>query len=118
MSRAKIWTQDLWIWIQPLYHWANWLLAMLPNVKFKIHFYILRKRATYWENVKFYNHRSEGGESILKNEVVLTTGPFDDPTHWKQTILVLPKRESQGQNGKTKIRQHISSLIFLITVKL
>ena len=36
---------------------------------------------------------------MLKNEVVLKTGPFDDPTHWKQTILVLPKRESRGENG-------------------
>ena len=36
---------------------------------------------------------------MLKNEVVLKTGPFDDPTHWKQTILVLPKRESRDENG-------------------
>jgi len=37
--------------------------------------------------------RNEGGSSLLENEVVLKTGPFDPATHWQQTVLVLPKRE-------------------------
>ena len=38
--------------------------------------------------------KTELGSNLLGNEVVLKTGPFDEATHWKQTVLVLPKREA------------------------
>ena len=30
--QTKIWTQDIWIWIRPLYYWANLPLSMVHNV--------------------------------------------------------------------------------------
>ena len=31
----------------------------------------------------------------------------DEPTHWKQTILVLPKRESRGENADPEIEEEV-----------
>ena len=50
--------------------------------------------------------KNESGESVLKNEVVLKTGPFDEATHWKQTVLVLPKRESKDTDDQEEVGEN------------
>lgn len=64
-----------------------------------------------WFDTQFAPRR-DGGESVLENELELKTGPFDEPTHWKQTVLVLPKGEEENGNKIVRVETlHVTYII-------
>ena len=54
-----------------------------------------------------FTPKDDHGAALLGKEVVLKTGPFDSPTHWKQTVLVLPKREPDPEQTGGKVFETI-----------